>query len=57
MLCIRSPVTTRLVSIDFTVPDKGAPLGLILQIGGAEICLVRYGTPESLLENPHVLGH
>ena len=34
-----------------------APLGLILQIGGAEICLVRYGTPESLLENPHVLEH
>ena len=36
---------------------EGASLGLILQIGGAEICLVRYGTPESLLENPHVLEH
>ena len=36
---------------------ESAPLGLILQIGGAEICLVRYGTPESLLENPHVLEH
>lgn len=33
----------------------GARLGLIYQRGECEICLVRYGTPESLLENPRVL--
>lgn len=33
----------------------GTALGLIYQRGECEICLVRYGTPESLLENPQVL--
>lgn len=33
----------------------GSALGLIYQVGECEICLVRYGTPESLLENPQVL--
>lgn len=55
----RSPANSRPLeagtSLVVPLEVEGDPLALIYEVGEGEICLIRYGSPDDLLQNPDAL--